>query len=67
MSFSYNKFLRPLTTTDTNVKILDDSGVIKFNINPFSVVNVMVSNNLLKISSKGGKFIVPLPEFRIVS
>ena len=57
MSFSYNKFLMPLTTTDTNVKILDDSGVIKFSINPFSVVNVMVSNNLLKVSSKGGKVI----------
>lgn len=57
MSFSYNRFLRPLTSTDRNIQILDDNGVVKFTINPFSVINVMVSNNLLKISSKGSKII----------
>ena len=57
MSYSYDKFLRPITSTDTNIQILDNSGVVTYTINAFSVVNVMVSNNLLKISLKVGKVI----------
>lgn len=50
MSYSYDKFLKPLTSTDVNIQILDNGGVIKFTIEPFSVINTMVNNNLLKVN-----------------
>jgi hypothetical protein len=57
MSYSYDRFLRPITSTDRNIQVLDNTGIIKYTINPFSVVDSMVSNNLLKINSKSGKVI----------
>jgi len=56
--YSYDKFLRPITTTDRNIQILNDSGIVKYTVNPFSVVNVMISNNLLKINMKQGRVIL---------
>ena len=44
MSYSYDKFLRPITTTDKNIQIIDNTGIVKYTINPFSVINVMISN-----------------------
>lgn len=58
MSYSYDKFLRPITTTDKNIQIIDNTGIVKYTINPFSVINVMVSNNLLKINMKQGRVIL---------
>lgn len=58
MSYSYDKFLRPITTTDKNIQIIDNNGIVKYTINPFSVINVMVSNNLLKINMKQGRVIL---------
>ena len=57
MSYSYDRFLRPITSTDRNIQILDNTGIIKYTINPFSVVESMVSNNLLKINIKGARII----------
>jgi hypothetical protein len=58
MSYSYDKFLRPITTTDKNIQIIDNTGIVKYTINPFSIVNVMISNNLLKINMKQGRVIL---------
>jgi hypothetical protein len=58
MSYSYDKFLRPITTTDKNIQIIDNTGIVKYTINPFSVINVMISNNLLKINMKQGRVIL---------
>jgi hypothetical protein len=56
--YSYDKFLRPITTTDRNIQIMNDSGIVKYTVNPFSVINVMISNNLLKINMKQGRVIL---------
>lgn len=58
MSYSYDKFLRPITTTDKNIQIIDNTGIVKYTINPFSIVNVMISNNLLKINMKQSRTIL---------
>jgi hypothetical protein len=57
MSFTYNNFLRPLAISDTTIHILDDSGVVVYTINPFSVSSTMVSNNLLKVNFKNSNII----------
>ena len=57
MSYSWDKFLRPLATTDTNVQVLDNNGVVTYTINPFSVINVFVKNNLVNVSLKSGRVI----------
>ena len=49
-NFSYNTFLRPLSSTDKTIKILDEDLNIRWNLNPFTIKNVFVTNNLLKIS-----------------
>jgi hypothetical protein len=58
MSYSYDKFLKPLSSTDRNVLIKDNSGVVKYSIDPFSVINVLSNNNLLKINLKGSRLIM---------
>jgi hypothetical protein len=48
--YSYDKYLRTLSLNDTNIQIVDNNGVVKFTIEPYSVLNIMVNNNLLKIN-----------------
>lgn len=48
--YSYDKYLRTLSPTDTNIQIQDDLGNVKWTIEPYNVLNVMVNNNLLKIN-----------------
>lgn len=50
MSFSFDKFLRPITGTDRNLKIYEDSGKVRYIINPFHIRHLNVSNNVLKMS-----------------
>jgi len=57
MSFSHNKFLRPISIGDKNIQIYNDSGVLVYTINPLSIVNTQVNNNLLKISLKSQRVI----------
>lgn len=57
MTYNVNYFLRPLGTGDRNIQILDSTGVIKYTVNPFSIVNTMVNNNLVKINLKNDKII----------
>lgn len=58
VSYSYDKFLRPLTDTDRNIKILDNNGIVNFTIDPFSIININTTNNLIKINVKSSKIIV---------
>lgn len=55
MNFSLDRFLKPLTDSDRNVQIYNNSGVVQYTINPFSVTRLNVSNNLLKINLKYNK------------
>ncbi len=58
MSYSYDKFLRPLASTDRNVLIQDNSLVLKYTIDPYSVISSFANNNLLKINLRGNKLIM---------
>lgn len=58
MIFSYDKFLKPLTSTSKNIQILIDDNEVKYIIDPFDILNTMISNNLLKINLKSGKCVV---------
>ena len=57
MSYSYNKFLRPITSSDKSIKILDNTNDIKYTIDPFAIQNVSISNNILKINLKSKRII----------
>jgi hypothetical protein len=58
MSYSYDKFLRPITTSDKSIKILDDTNDIKYTIDPFVITNAAAINNILRISLKSLKVIL---------
>lgn len=57
MSFTYDTFLRPITSSDVNIQIVNNDNIVEYTVNPFSVVNSFSSNNLLKISLKSGNTI----------
>ena len=46
MSYSYDKFLRPITTSDKSIKILDDTNDIKYTIDPFVITNIVIISRL---------------------
>lgn len=60
MSYRYDTFLKPITTTDRNIQILNTDGIVTHTVNPFSVLDVMISNNLLKINLKS-KRVISIP------
>jgi hypothetical protein len=55
MGYSWDKFLKPLSDSDTNIQILDNKGIVNQTINPRAVLNVMINNNVIKVSLKSGK------------
>ena len=57
MDFSLDKFLMPLTEQDRNIQIYNVNGIIKFTINPFSVIRLNISSNLLVVNLKYSKVI----------
>ena len=57
MIFSYDKFLRPLTSSDNEIHIYDNDGNIIYVINPFQISSSISSNNVLKINIRKGKVI----------
>jgi len=57
MIFSWDKFIRPLSGNDTNIQILDNLGIARYTINPFSVLNVAVYNNSVRVSLKSSRVI----------
>ena len=58
MSYSLNRFLKPLNESDKTIKIYDDRNYPVYTINPFSVLQIYVSNNNLTIALTGNKIIV---------
>jgi hypothetical protein len=52
MSYTYDTFLKPLSSTDTKIQIVDTIGYITHTINPFEVANSLASSKYLKISLK---------------
>lgn len=58
MSYSYDNFLKPLTASDKSIKILDNSNIVKYTIDPFSIVNLLVTNNIIKINLRSQKLIL---------
>lgn len=57
MSYSWDKFLKPLSETDTNIQVQDNKGIVTHTINPYAILNVLINNNIVKISLKSGKVI----------
>jgi hypothetical protein len=58
MSYSLNRFLRPLKNTDKTIRIFDDRNYPVHTINPFSVIRVFVTNSNLNIALSGNRTIV---------
>lgn len=58
MSYSLNRFLRPLKETDKTIRIFDDRNFPVHTINPFSVLRVSVTNSNLNIALSGNRTIV---------
>jgi hypothetical protein len=56
--YSYDNFLKTITDNDTLIKILDNNGVVRYSIDPFSVVNTFINNNLVKISLKDSIIVI---------
>jgi len=49
-NFSSSTFLNGLSSTDKIIKIYDESLVVKWTINPFTIRNISISNNLIKLN-----------------
>lgn len=58
MSYSYDRFLRPLTESDKSIKILDNSNIVKYTIDPFAIVNLLANNNIIRINLRSQKVIL---------
>ena len=58
MSYSLNRFLRPLKETDKTIRIFDDRNFPVHTINPFSVLRLFVTNSNLNIALSGNRTIV---------
>ncbi len=56
-TYTYDTFLSQYTDTDSNVQIIDTDGVVKYTINPYSILTTMITNNLLTFKMKSGRLI----------
>lgn len=54
--YQYDTFLRPLTESDRNIKILKNL-IVKYTIDPFSIINTYISSNLVNIAVKSERAI----------
>jgi hypothetical protein len=57
MSFSLNRFLRPLADSDKVIRIYNDMNAPVHIINPFSVLRIFISNLNINIALTGNKII----------
>lgn len=55
MNFSYTKFLKPLGTDEKNIRVYDNSNVLRYILNPFVTKTVYVRNNILYVSLDSSK------------
>lgn len=58
MSYTYEKFLKPLRENDKIVRIFDTQNTIKYNINPFSVQRIFAVAANLNVSLSGNRNII---------
>jgi hypothetical protein len=58
MIYSWDKFLRPLAATDTNIQIMNNSGIVAQTINPYAVINILIHNNTIRIGMKSGQIVI---------
>ena len=58
MSYSYNRFLKPLSESDKTIKIYDDRNFPVHTVNPFAVLRIYVSGNNLSVALSGNRIIV---------
>lgn len=58
MSYSLDRFLRPLKETDKTIRIFDDKNFPVHTINPFSVLRIFVTNSNLNIALSGNRSVV---------
>jgi hypothetical protein len=57
MAFSYETFLKPLSPGDRVLQIFNSEDVLLYSINPFSITNTQVHNNLIRINLKSARVI----------
>lgn len=57
MAYNINNFVKVVNQGDRNLQIIDNSGTVRFSVNPYQVLNVAQNNNLLKINLKSGRVI----------
>ncbi len=58
MSYSLNRFLRPLKENDKTIRVFDDRNYPVHTINPFSVLRIFVTNSNLNVALSGNRTIV---------
>jgi hypothetical protein len=58
MVYKWDSFLKPLADGDTVIQILDNNGLVKHSIDPFSVINTFINNNIVKINIKGDVILI---------
>ena len=58
MSFSYEKFLRPLRDTDKTIRVYDNNNLPVHTINPFAVLRVFATGLNCNIALTGNRVIV---------
>jgi pectin methylesterase-like acyl-CoA thioesterase len=56
--YSLGTFLKPLSNTDVNIQIMDINSKIMWTINPFTIKNTFVSNNLLRITQNSESIVL---------
>jgi hypothetical protein len=56
-TYTYDTFLNQYTDTDSTLQIVDTDGVVKFTINPYSILTTMITNNLVTFKIKSGRLI----------
>ena len=59
-TYTYDTFLNQYTDTDSTLQIVDTDGVVKFTINPYSILTTMITNNLVTFKMKSGR-LIPIP------
>lgn len=56
MPFDKNNFVADVSPGDRNLQIRDNTGAIKFTLNPYHIDNLSQNNNLIRINLKSNKF-----------
>lgn len=58
-SYNYQTFIKPIGAYDRNLKIYNSENQLIYTVNPHSIINTLVSSNLLKINLNFESIIIP--------